>query len=343
VVTAEDDALGRSTVSIYDVARAAGVSYATVSRALNGRSGVNPETRRRIAEAVERLGYVPNPIARGLSRRSTIALGIIVPGMADPFFMPVARGVEQVARDMGHATMLSDTGRMADAAVEAAAFFAQFRLAGVVILGGSDRLDREIAEKLAGIPTVVALRRARAGLFPAVFFDHAAGARLAVRHLHELGRRRVAFVAGDEVSVAGVERLRGFRDGMREADLSADLVVRGAFTIDGGMAATRELLRLPPERRPDAVFYASDSMALAGMRVLLDAGVRVPDDVAVVGYGDISFAAIAEPPLTTVRVHQEQIGMMAGRLLEQMVGGGPRSADVEVGIELVRRRSTGAV
>src|SRR5438132_8632938 len=174
------------TVSIYDVAREAGVSYGTVSRALNGRSGVNPHTKRRVVEAADKLGYVPSPIARGLTRRSTTALGIIVPGMADPFFMPVAQGIEQIARGMGHATMLSDTGRSAAAAVEAAAFLAQFRVAGVVILGGSSRLDGELAEKLAGIPTVVALRRARGGAFPSVFFDHAAGSRLVVEHLIEL-------------------------------------------------------------------------------------------------------------------------------------------------------------
>ncbi|HZQ98106.1 MAG TPA: LacI family DNA-binding transcriptional regulator [Chloroflexota bacterium] len=331
-----------STVSIYDVAREAGVSYGTVSRALNGRSGVSPHTRRRVVEAVARLGYVPSPIARGLTRRSTIAFGIVVPGMADPFFMPIAQGIEQVARGMGHATMLYDTGRSAAAAVEAAAFLAQFRVAGVVVLGGSNRLDDEMAEKLAGIPTVVALRRSRGGVFPAVFFDHAVGSRLVVEHLRALGRRRIAFVGGDEESVAGVERLRGFREAMRDTGQSADLVLRGAFTLDGGAAATVEMLAQPAGRRPDAIFYASDAMALAGMRRLREAGVRVPDDVAVVGYGDIAFAAIAEPPLTTVRVHQEQIGLLAARLLEQMVGGGPRPADIEVGVELIVRGSSAA-
>jgi DNA-binding LacI/PurR family transcriptional regulator len=130
-----------ASASIYDVAREAGVSYGTVSRALNDRAGVKRATRERVLAAAQRLGYVPSPLARGLSRQSTAVLGIIVPGMADPFFMPVAKGIEEVARRLGHAVMLCDTGRSPDAAVEGAVTLAQFRVAGVVVLGGSARLD----------------------------------------------------------------------------------------------------------------------------------------------------------------------------------------------------------
>lgn len=332
-----------TSVSIYDVAREAGVSYATVSRALNDRAGVKRTTRERVLAAAQRLGYVPSPLARGLSTQSTAVLGIIVPGMADPFFMPVAKGIEEVARRLGHAVMLCDTGRSADAAVKGAAMLAQFRVAGVVVLGGSARLDQQLAERLRGIPTVVALRRARDGLFPSVHFDHAAGTRLLGEHLLGLGRRRIAFIALNDDSVASHERLRGYKETLRDAGVALDptLLIYAGHTIEHGTAATEQLLTLAPRQRPDAIMYASDAMALAGLRRLLDAGVRVPDDIAVTGYGDIAFAALTEPPLTTVRVHKEQIGILAAQVLERMIAGAPEyRGDVEVALELVIRAST---
>ena len=331
------------TVSIYDVAREAGVSYGTVSRALNDRPGVSPETRQRVLDVASRLGYVPSPIARGLTTRSTAAWGIIVPGMADPFFMPIAQGIEQVARRIGYAAMLYDTGRSPTAVVEAVAAFTNFRVAGVVILGGSERRDEEVAQRLAGIPAVVAIRRSHAGTFPAVVFDHSEGSRLAVAHLAAQGRGRIAFVQGDTDSVAGQERSAGYVRGLREhgRPIAPELVARGRFTIEGAIEATDRLLDLPPAVRPDAIVYASDMMALSGLRRLRDAGISVPDDVAVVGYGDIEFAALSEPTLTTIRVPKEQIGLLAARLLEEMIAQpATRPADVGVTLELIGRGST---
>ena len=148
-------------VTIYDVAREAGVSYGTVSRALNNRAGIHAETRARVLETARRLGYTPSPLARGLTTRSTAVLGIIVPGIADPFFMPVARAIDEVAQRLGHAVMLCDTGRSPDAAVAAATTLAQFRVAGVVILGGSHRLDARLAERLTGFPASRSATRKR--------------------------------------------------------------------------------------------------------------------------------------------------------------------------------------
>lgn len=330
-------------VSIYTVAEAAGVSYGTVSRALNNRPDVNPATRQRVLEAAQRLGYVPNPIARGLSTKATAAFGIIVPGLADPFFMPIAQSIEQVARQAGYATLLHDTGRSAAAALEGATMFAHFRVSGVVILGGSQQLDDAIAQQLGGIPTVVVLRPARTQVFPAVYFDHAAGAKQVVDHFFVTQRRRIAFVRGDNDSVAAQARLAGYQEALRAHGIPPveALIVQGEFTIEGGAAATDQLLALPPAQRPDAIFYASDTMALAGLHRLHAAGVRIPDDMAVAGYGNITFAAISEPPLTTVRVGKQQLGLRAVQLLQQMIAHpSERPADVEVATELMVRASS---
>ena len=290
-----------------------------------------------------RLGFVPSPIARGLTTRSTAAWGIVVPGMADPFFMPIARGIEQVAQRLGYAAMLYDTGRSANAVVEAVTAFLNFRVAGVLILGGSERRDLEMAQRLDGIPAVVAIRRSHDGAFPAVYFDHGEGTGLAVDHLVAKGRQRIAFVQGDTESVAGQERHAGYLRGLREHNrpIEPELVARGRFTLEGAAEATAHLIGLPPLARPDAIIYASDMMALVGLRGLRDAGISVPDDVAVIGYGDIEFAALSEPPLTTIRVPKEQIGLLAARILEQMIDT-PRvkPADVRVSLELIARGST---
>jgi DNA-binding LacI/PurR family transcriptional regulator len=331
-------------VSIYAVAEAAGVSYGTVSRVLNNRPDVSEGTRRRVLEVAKELGYVPSPIARSLSKNSTAALGIVVPGIADPFFMPIAQSIEAEARKMGLATLLHDTGRTAGAALEGALALAQFRVSGIIILGGGAQRDSEIAEALEGIPTVVVLRRSLNHRFPAVYLDNAKGARMVVEHLLEIGRRRIAFVRGDLDSVAGIDRLRGYREALANAGFAAEptLVEQGLFTIEGSAEATVRLLQLPADKRPDAIFYASDAMALSGMHQLHEAGVRVPDDIAVAGYGNIEFAPIAHPPLTTVRVSKRLLGTYATELLKRvMEDSGARADDIEVEVDLMRRASTG--
>jgi LacI family transcriptional regulator len=330
-------------VSIYTVAEAAGVSYGTVSRALNNRPEVKPETRQRVLEVARQLGYVPDPIARGLSMRLTSAFGILIPGITDPFFMPIAQGIEQVAREIGYATLLHDTGRSSTAMLAGVTTFMHFRVSGVVILGGAQDLDEQIADHLDDIPTVVVLRAAKHGLFPAVYFDHAAGARAVVSHLLATGRRRIGFVAGTDNSVAAQERWQGYSEALVAAGYAVDpaLIAQGHFTMEGGARGTKDLIARTPSHRPDAIFYASDTMALAGMHQLHQAGIRIPDDIAVAGYGNVSFAAISEPPLTTVGVAKGQLGQCAGQLLRQMLESpGQRPADVTLDTELIVRASS---
>ena len=333
----------KQSLSIYDVAREAGVSSGTVSRALNDRPGVSQNTRRLVLEAVERLSYVASPLARGLARRSTAAIGIIVPGLSDPFFGPISEGIQAEARRMEHAVMLSNVGRATEETIRAVEEFLQYRVAGIAICGGSDRLDGQLSRVLRGVPTVLALRRARGGSFPSVYVNHVQGAREMVRHLLALGRRRIAFVALNDDSVASRDRLRGYREELRASGIGtdSDLILRGGFDIEDGQAATKDILTMRRARQPDAIFYASDTIAIAGLRTVLDYGVRVPDDIAIAGFGDIGFASTTFPSLTTMRVPKTEMGRHAGGLLEQMIGRKElRPEDRELEVELVEREST---
>jgi DNA-binding LacI/PurR family transcriptional regulator len=330
-------------VSIYTVAKVAGVSYATVSRVFNNHPSVNADTRRRVLEAARELGYAPSLIARGLSKRTTAALGIIIPGISDPFFMPIAQSIEHAARHAGLATLLHDTGRSPETALAGADVLAQFRVSGVIVLGGSEKYDAEIAQRLKGIPTVVVLRQAANDFFPSVYLDHVHGARVATEHLLQLGRRRIAFVSGDSDSVAARDRLQGYQVALSEAGLNLNpaLVCPGHFTLDGGAAATQQLLDLPTAQRPDAIFYASDAMALAGLHCLHQQGVRIPQEIAVVGFGNTAFAAISEPTLTTIDVARERMGYLAFDLLERSRQNPEVAiANVQVETTLIVRAST---
>ena len=333
----------RTSVSIYTVADAAGVSYATVSRVFNNRSDVSARTRERVLAAAERLGYAPNPIARALTKKVTPAIGIIVPGIADPFFMPIAQSIEASARTAGYTTLLHDTGRLVENALDGARALAQFQVSGVIILGGSDSKDAEMAEWLEGVPTVVALRRSHADLFPSVSLDHAEGARALAAHLLTTGRTRIAFVGGDDDSVASLERRRGYQDALAQAGMEQQpaLIERGLFTIEGGGQATARLLQLPVSQQPDAIIYASDAMALGGLHCLHNAGIVIPRQMAVAGYGNIPFAAISYPPLTTVKVSKREIGRIAFEQLRcRFEQRDSTIENVQVPVELIIREST---
>jgi DNA-binding LacI/PurR family transcriptional regulator len=334
---------GTGSVSIYDVAREAGVSYGTVSRALNNRAGVSKATKAHVEKVALQMGFAPSLLARGLANRSSRAVGIIVPGMSDPFFMAITESVQGAAQAMGSTSMLSNTGRQAEAALSAASTFSQFRVAGVVILGGSDRLDSELADILRGVPTVVALRKSKGGVFPSVFVDHAGGARQVVKHLVDQGRRRIAYVGLADDSVAARERLKGYRAGLRSAGIEPvpELILRAGHTMEHGQAATQKLIDLGPRHAPDAIFYADDVMALAGESALRLAGLAVPGDIAIAGFGDVPYARFANPTLTTVSVHPHRVGKLAGQLLEESIANpGSSPKDVRLDVELVIREST---
>jgi LacI family transcriptional regulator len=332
-------------VTIKDVAEQAGVSPMSVSRVINGSERVSPETQRRVQQAITDLGYVPSRLARALSARKTGTLAVIVPDVANPFFTMIVRAAEEVARRSTYRVILCDT--RADLGVERDVVeeLIAHRVEGIAIAPVSDRSKPHLS-RLArfGVPFVL-IDRTVAGIdCDAVVGDNAGGARLLVEHLIGLGHRRIAMIVeGDEVSTAH-ERRRGHEAALTAAGLALEpaLVEVQTPDPDGGFLGMSRLLAL--EEPPSAVFAVNNLVALGAIEAVRDAGLDVPDDVALVCFDDIELASRLYPFLTAMEQPAETFGTLGTQLLlERIDGRGPAHGHVVVlPGRLTIRRSCGA-
>jgi LacI family transcriptional regulator len=327
------------SVTIRDVARRAGVSVATVSRVLNGSAQVAEDTRVRVEGAAAALRYTPHGAARSLITRRTDVFGVVLPDLYGEFFSEVIRGMDPLARQRGYHLLLSsshdDRGQ-----IEFALGAMRGRVDGIVVMSPNVPA-RELAACLpADVPAVLLNCDSGGERFPAIGIDNYGGAVAMARHLVSLGHRRIAMVRGAEGNFDARERLRGYRDALAEAGLQP-LEAAGDFTEAGGHRAARELLA--DGGRPTALFCANDSMAVGAMSAVREAGLRVPDDVAVAGFDDVPIARYLNPPLTSVHVDVHRLGARAVELLcDAVADGGAASAPELVSTRLVVRRSCGA-
>lgn len=333
----------RAAPTLEEVARAAGVSRSTVSRVINELPGVSERARTAVAKAIQTLRYVPNEAARSLATRRTNSIALVVSEhgdqvFGDPFFAGVLRGV--------HAGLASSKRQLVlmlmtqdDDGEALAGYLCSGHVDGalVVSLHGRDPLPQRLAD--AGLPVVLVGRPLSGARVPYVDSDNFTGGLLAARHLVASGRRRIATIAGPNDMAAGIDRLVGWRRGMAEAGLPTDVLVRSDFTIEAGAAAMAELLAKHPD--VDAVFAAADIIAVGAMRELRARELRVPHDVALVGFDDSVLATSAIPQLTTVRQPVEELGRtVTWRLLAQLNGDTDLPPSVSLPTELVVRESS---
>lgn len=308
-------------VNIADVAREAGVSAQTVSRALNNKGEISAETRGRVLATVERLGYRPNTLARGLVTQKTATLGLVVPDIANPFFSEVARGAEDTAHQAAFSLLLCNTMENSAREMEALRTLEAQRVDGI-ILCSSRLLEEEFGAILARLPAVVLVNRESSGNnLQSVCIDDEAGARSATQHLLRSGRRAIAFLAGPTASHSGQRRARGYQRALSEVGITIDpaLSVVCAPHLEGGRNAVRQLLVSHPEI--DALLCYNDLVAVGALQACGALDRRVPDDVAVVGCDDILLAGLVTPPLTTLRSDKRALGAEAVRLLLRRLAG----------------------
>jgi LacI family transcriptional regulator len=312
---------GRTHVTLEDVARAAEVSLATASRALNGTARVRPQLRDRVLEAAERLAYTPNAHAQALAGASHRTVGVICHDVSDPYFAAVAGGVMRVAGDNGLLVMLASTFREPEREIAYVSMLRAERAPAILLIGSGFEdpdweraLDAELEPYLRGGGRVAVVSRHRSLRVDTVLPENRAGAAAMARALLDMGHRRFAVLAGPRALTTVADRLGGFREELKKAgaSLDSDDIVEGAFTRDGGYAAMAALLA----RGLDAtcVFAVTDVMAIGALAALRDHGLSVPEDVSVAGFDDIPIVRDLTPPLSTVALPLQQLGERAMEL-----------------------------
>jgi len=346
------------TVTIHDVAARAGVSVATVSRVLNGKQLVRPETADHVLTAARSLRFVPNIAARTLSIRRSQTIGIVLPDVHGEFFSEVIRGVDVAARKAGYHILVSgshsDPGEMLEV-LEAM----RGRVDGLVVMAPDVALSALSSSRAIDLPLV--LLNTADDAHDAITIDNYGGARTMIRHLAQLGHTRIAFIKGPDQNADARERLRGYRQAMRAVSGGERIEIHGDFTEHSGYEAAMQIAsigergadvssahRVPSGRdvrspRPTAIFAANDSMAVGVLSALADRGVAVPAEMSVVGFDDIPIARYVAPPLTTIRVDIAELGRRAFALLSESLGEGRRARRQEcISTTLVVRKSCAA-
>ncbi len=325
-----------------DVARAAGVHVATASRALNDdtASMLSAATVQRVRQAAEALGYRVNGMARALKTRRSLAIGMLVPDITNPFFPPVVRGAEDSLAKAGYSLVLANTDNDDQRARREVRIMLEGRVDGL-LLAMARRRDPLVAELFAGPVPVVLVNRTvdHVGAFAVVPDDHA-GAVLAVEHLYELGHRHIGHVAGPQTTSTGARRLAGFTEAAQARGIVTEAVEAARFNeLEGARAADTLLAGAGP--RPTAIVAANDLLALGVLDVAARQGLACPADLSVVGFNDMPFVDRLQPPLTTLRVAEYDLGYRAAALLLERLDGPERRAEtLLLTPELVIRGST---
>jgi LacI family transcriptional regulator len=333
-------------VTLRDVARVAGVHPATVSRALNEetRALVNEETAKRVLKAAEKLDYRPNPIARSLKTNRSYTIGVLIPDLTNPLFPPILRGIEDRLETVGYTPLIANTDNDPERELLDSQAMRARQVDGII--AATARRDHRLHDALleAGIELVLVNRRQEELPVSSATADDRMGMRLSVEHLLSLGHTRIAHVAGPLDYSTGLDRHESFLEAMRAGGREPDpelVLVAEAFTESEGARLCGQLLAAGVEFT--AIAAANDLLALGCYDVFAERGVRCPEDISVVGFNDMPFAARFNPPLTTIHIPHYEIGKAAGELmLERLQDGDMPPREIRLEPSLVIRESTAA-
>jgi len=331
--------------TIIDVAKLAKVSKTTVSRYLNNqdKGHMSEETKRRIQEAIDQLNYAPDNMARSLKGKSTKVIGLVVNDLTNPFFLQMIQGIEEELRDSGYNILMSDSNLDLNREIECLKMLEQRRIDGILIVGVNLPVEH-LKDINIKVPMVLLERDSGDSKFDSVKIDNYYGAYAAVEYLIKKGYRRIAHIRGNQASMMAVHRKEAYRDCLKAHGFTwrEKYEVDGNYQLKGGYAAIQQLMAL--KERPDAVFCANDMSAIGVLRYLIEQGLRVPEDMAIVGYDDVTVASLVTPPLTTVRQPVLELAKIATQVLLERINTKDEknyiSKSIVLKSELVIRKST---
>lgn len=330
-------------VSLKDVARHAGVSLGTASRVVNKKAGVKEENRLAVERAIAELGYQPNFIARSLKVRHSLTFGMLIPDISSPYYPDLVRGAEDEARKWGYSLLLVNTDRSQEREGQALQLLLEKQVDGLLYVSNTLQEDTHQALRTARCPVMlVSTRDYLRKELPSVSFDNCQGAMDATRHLLSLGHRRIALLAGPENDPnAGQPRHQGYCDALREAGIPVDdsLILWGedyshAFGYQSGKAL------LQRGKPPTAIFSVADVIAMGACKAILDAGLRIPRDIAVMGFDGLAYTAYTYPSLSTIETPRYFMGARAARALIDSIDGRQPALETTLPHRLLVREST---
>lgn len=303
-------------ITIYDVAREANVSMATVSRVVNGNPNVKPATRKKVMEVIDRLGYRPNAVARGLASKKTTTVGVIIPDIASPFFAELARGIEDIATMYKYNIILSNSDQNIEKELHLLNTMLGKQVDGIVFMGGNIKAEHVDEFKKSPVPIVLAGSIEETGEIPSVNIDYEQATFDAVSTFVEKGHKQIAFVIGPQLEPINKDKkLEGYKRALKDAGIeyNEELVVEGDYTYDSGLEAIERILELGT--KPTAILVGSDEMALGVIHGAFDRGYNVPDDFEVIASDNTRLTLMVRPQLTTIVQPLYDIGAVAMRLL----------------------------
>lgn len=333
--------------NIKDIAKLAGVSVATVSRALKKPDIVKEDTRNVVLAAIKQLEYKPNALASGLRRRKSEKIIVVVPDIQNPFYASIVQGIEHVAYSNGYKVLLGETQNNQERLDSYADMLMSKEADGLILLGAllPTIVQESIKEKQGiPIPLVMACEYFDGLNAPDVRIDNVGAAANAAGHLIDLGHKVIATITGPLANPLSQDRLKGFKERMRKARLKvhAELVVHGSFSINSGYDAMKKLLEA--SSRPTAVFCANDEMAIGALKAIKEKGLRVPHDISVIGFDNLRFSEYTDPPLTTISQPNARIGETAMKLMLDLFENIQRiDQTIILPYALIVRASTGKV
>jgi LacI family transcriptional regulator len=312
--------VGIVNVTIYDVAREANVSMATVSRVVNGNPNVKPATRKKVLEVIERLGYRPNAVARGLASKKTTTVGVIIPDISNPFFAELARGIEDIATMYKYNIILSNSDQNMDKELHLLNTMLGKQVDGIVFMGGNISEEHVAEFKRSPAPIVLAGSLEDSEQVPSVNIDYEQATFDAVNTFIEKGHKKIAMVIGPfHEPINKEKKLVGYKKALETAGIPVDeaLIVEGDYTYDSGIEAFDKLIELP--EKPTAIYVGSDEMAVGVVHGAQDKGYSVPDDFEVISSDNTRISLMVRPQLTTVIQPLYDIGAVAMRLLTKFM------------------------
>lgn len=308
------------TVTIYDVAREAGVSMATVSRVVNNNPNVKPQTRKKVFEAIERLGYRPNAVARGLASKKTTTVGVVIPDISNAIFAEVARGIEDIANMYHYNIILCNADKRKEKEIRVINTLLEKQVDGLLFMGGVVTDEHMQAFQTATVPIVLCGTNVEGNTMAAVDIDHQQAAHDAVKLLIDKGHRRIGMISGNlQDPNNGFSRYNGYKNALEEAGVAFDesLVRIGNHRYESGIEAMKYFLELP--ERPTAIFSATDEMAIGAIHAAQDAGLAIPGDISMISVDNSRMASMVRPLLTTVAQPMYDIGAVSMRLLTKLM------------------------